>query len=143
MLLVLVALLGALGAALAVTASFSACAPEFRPEGFLTVEGLDLSPTACRVLTDCTGIELRDAASTRLRLTMPPTRVDTFEEASGPATATLTRASGETVELGDCGTLRLEGQGYHGQGKRAMSGTVRLDCGGGATSGELTFTGCF
>ena len=140
---VLAVLVAVVGLPAGIAAAFGACEPEFRPEGSLTIDGEPFAPTVCRVLTNATGVELRDAASNRLELTMPPAQVAAFAEVTGAARARLIRTGQAPVELGECGTLRLRGQGYHGQGKRALSGTATLACGGGATGGELSFSGCF
>jgi hypothetical protein len=140
---VFLVLLAVAGIVAGIAVAFGACDPDFQPEGELTVDGELFAPTRCRVLTDSTGVELRDATSNRLRLTLPSGRIEAFTEISGPARATLTRPGSAPVELGECGTLRLRGQGYHSQGKRAASGTATLECAGGETGGELSFSGCF
>jgi len=120
-----------------------ACQPTFEPAGSLSIDGATFTPTACRVLTRG-GIELSDASGARLELSLPPARLEAFKDLSGSPIARYTPSGRSAVELGACGSLTLTGEGYHGSGKRAASGTTSLDCSGGVTlKGDLSFTGCF
>lgn len=128
---------------LALTALVCACAPTFKPTGSLTIDGASFTPVRCQVLTRG-GIELADARGARLELSLPPARLDAWKDISGNPTATYAPSGGTAVVLGACGSLTLTGEGYHGSGKRAASGTMSLDCAGGVTvKGDLSFTGCF
>jgi type 1 fimbria pilin len=117
------------------------CRPKFAPHGELTLSGEPFRPTACRVLVGATGVELADAAGSRLELVLPPQTLDAFRDVKGTPRAQLTRPSGARVDLGACGALTLTGEGYHGEGRRAASGHLVLACDGGA--GTLDFEGCF
>lgn len=121
------------------------CEPDFVPTGTVTVDGVSFLPDDCRVLTCPTGIELRETGGGRLRLGLPPQRLDAFREISGrPTVSYFTRAGGPAREFGTCGSLTLTGEGYHGGGRRAASGRVTLDCSGPPrVTGSLSFTGCF
>lgn len=122
----------------------TACEPEFNSRGTLTIHGKTFQPTSCQVMLAPGGITLQDADGAQLELVIPPTRVDAFR--SYTFTPTVTFHAGQNAPeraLGTCGTLTLRGQGYHGSGKRAVSGRLSLACSGGATSGYLEFSGCF
>ena len=56
----------------------------------------------------------------------------------------LTDSKGTELEL-MLPPMTLKGEGYHGEGKRAASGTASLECSAGRSTvrGDLTFTGCF
>ncbi|MEW5850201.1 MAG: hypothetical protein AB2A00_15540 [Myxococcota bacterium] len=121
-----------------------ACEPKFEPHGTLTIQGKTFQPTRCHVVPSPAGIALRDENGAQLDLAFAPTRVDAFTDYSFTPVATFNPGQGAPVlPLGVCGTLKLRGEGYHGSGKRAVSGHVSLACSGGTTLGTLEFTGCF
>lgn len=129
-------------AALALTG----CRPTFSAQGTLAVDGVPFGPTACRVLAPrATGVHLSDGAGWTLAIDLPPQRVDAWREVRGVPRVRSTPPGKPTQEFGQCGELHLEGEGYHGAGKRAVRGRVELDChGAGATvQGLLNFSGCF
>ena len=134
-------------AELVVVASLcAACEPTFKPEGgSITIDGAAFRPTACHVLAGTTGgIALSDAAGVRLELTLPPTRLDAFQEVHATSRVRYQVPGKPAVDLGACGELVLRGEGYHAQSKRAASGWMTLSCSGTATvKGDLTFAGCF
>lgn len=120
------------------------CEPTFSSEGSLSIDDAEFIPVRCHVLTGATGIELEDASSTRLSLTLPLTRLDAFKETSGAPRARYDVAGKAPITFGPCGSLTMRGEGYHGGGKRAASGKLTFACAGGAkASGEVVFRGCF
>lgn len=122
------------------------CQPTFESEGTLTVGGTTFRPVACHVLAPrATGVALNDSEGRSLELTLPPAILDAWRELRGTPSTALTLPGQPPTDLGPCGLLTLEGEGYHGQGKRAASGTASLDCavGAAAVQGTLTFSGCF
>lgn len=122
----------------------AACEPKFKSRGALTIQGETFQPTSCQVTLAPGGITLGNADGAQLALVIPPTRVDAFRSYSFTPTVTFqARQDAPGRALGTCGTLTLRGEGYHGYGKRAVSGRVSLVCSGGATSGYLEFSGCF
>lgn len=126
--------------------SSAGCQPTFEPAGALTIGGAAFAPVGCQVLAPrATGIDLRDAQGRSLSLTLPPQILDAWRKIHGTPRATLALPGQPPQELGPCGALMLEGEGYHGQGKRAASGSATLQCGTGETAvhGTLTFDGCF
>lgn len=134
-----------LGASLiALSALVCACEPVFeRKSGSLTVDGASFVPTRCQVRPSG-GLELADAGGARLLLALPPETLNPWRDVSGVPMATYTAPGGTVAELGSCGRLTLTGEGYHGGGRRAASGTMSLRCGPSPlVSGEFTFSGCF
>ena len=121
--------------------SLAACQPSFSSRGSFTVEGAAFTPTRCRVLApEATGVALTDAQGRELRVALPPVTLKAFEEVSGTPTVTL--QTGDTKrDLGPCGAAKLVGEGYHGGGRRAAKGELKLECAG--LSGTLDFSGCF
>lgn len=122
------------------------CQPTFEPEGALLVQGAPFAPVSCQVLApSATGIALRDARANLLSLKLPPQTLRAWERIEGTPRAELTMSGRSPSDLGPCGALVLEGEGYHGDGKRAASGTASLECSSGGTQvqGTLRFSGCF
>jgi hypothetical protein len=130
--------------ALALSAGFgTACQPKFERSGSLTVDSMSFEPSTCHVLTSG-GIVLENASGSRLQLSMPPTRIDAFKDIVVTPAAQWQTKVRPLVELGPCGTMTLTGEGYHGSGKRAVSGRLALDCAGEVSvKGSLSFSGCF
>jgi hypothetical protein len=121
----------------------TACQPEFEPTGSLMVDSMRFEPTACHVLT-CGGIVLQNASGSRLELSIPPTRIDAFEDIATNPSAKWVAPGKPAVELGPCGSMTLTGEGYHGSGKRAVSGRATLSCTKDVSVvGSLSFSGCF
>jgi len=121
----------------------TACEPKFEPSGSLTVDSMSFEPSICHVLTSG-GIVLENSSGSRLQLSMPPTRIDAFKDIVTTPDARWQTAARPPVELGTCGSMTLTGEGYHGSGKRAVSGRLTLSCSGDVTvKGSLAFTGCF
>ena len=121
------------------------CAPKFESQGALSIGGAPFRPTVCHVLTSCTGIELSDGTGARLTLTLPPQRLDAFEDITGVPSLTFDPGAGKPpFAASACGSLTLTGEGYHGSGKRAASGRAELSCSGDSeVQGDLKFKGCF
>lgn len=122
------------------------CQPRFKAHGALSVDGMSFEPVACEVLAPrSTGVAFTDTTGRGLSLTLPPQRLDAWRELRGTPTVALTRLGQPPRELGSCGELRMQGEGYHGDGKRASSGSIALDCAAleAVVTGALTFTGCF
>jgi len=118
------------------------CEPKFEGRGPLLLEGNAYTPVKCHVLAPrATGIEVSDASGVWLSLVLPPATVRAWEELNGAAEAELTAPGKTTATLGACAKLALKGEGYHAEGKRAVSGTATLDC--AQLKGTLTFSGCF
>lgn len=118
------------------------CEPKFQGQGPLLLEGSAYTPVKCHVLAPrATGIEVSDASGVALSLVLPPVTVRAWEELSGAAEAKLTAPGKAAVGLGACAKLTLEGEGYHAEGKRAVSGSATLDC--PQLKGTFTFSGCF
>jgi hypothetical protein len=129
-------------AAFAMLCVLAGCRPEFKPEGTLTVGGTPFLPVQCHALGTQLGIELVSDSGRKIRLVLPPARLDAFREIKGEPHFTAESPVGEPpVEREACATLMLRGEGYHGEGKRAVSGQLSLAC--EAAQGELTFSGCF
>jgi hypothetical protein len=125
------------------TLAASACQPKFEPSGSLTIDSMRYEPTTCHVLTSG-GIVLQNATGSRLELSMPPARIDAFRDIDITPRAKWVVPGKRPVELGPCGSMTLTGEGYHGSGKRAVSGRATLDCSGDVSvKGSLSFTGCF
>lgn len=120
--------------------SLIACAPKFKSEGSLTVGGAPFAPASCRVMAESFGVEL-SAGAARVELTLPPRNLNAFQEVNGTPHVRIAPAGQAVRDLGSCGSLILKGEGYHGDGRRAVSGHVSLAC--PDASGELDFTGCF
>ena len=130
----------ALGSLLALS-----CAPKFKPTGGgLTVHGALVQVDQCHVLApDQGGVELGSASGIRIQLSMLPARLDAQKEMGGPVDVqVLVPPATDFQELGKCGSMTLRGEGYHSEGRRAMSGTASLSCGTEAIGG-LSFSGCF
>ncbi len=124
----------------------SACEPKFKAQGAFALEDAVFTPTACHVLAPrATGVELTDVTGARLELVLPPMTLEAFTELKGTPGAVLTTSGEAPIDLGPCGTLTLKGEGYHGGGKRAASGSASLACSAGSAHvmGTLTFSGCF
>jgi hypothetical protein len=120
------------------------CAPKLESKGSITVEGQPFTPALCQVLVGGVTIELSDAKGAKLGLALPPQRLDAFKTISGTPTVTYQPTTGPAAELGPCGTLELTGEGYHGSGKRAASGKMKLSCAKDVkVEGDYTFSGCF
>jgi hypothetical protein len=122
------------------------CRPTFKADGTLVVNGATFRPVACQVLAPrATGVGLTDSKGNQLELMLPPMTLRAWEAISGAPSVALTLPGEASVNLGLCGTLTLKGEGYHGEGKRAASGTASLECSAGRSTvrGDLTFTGCF
>lgn len=122
------------------------CQPKFKAHGALVVDGTSFEPVACQVLAPrSTGVTFTDTTGRGLSLTLPPQRLDAWRELRGTPAVALTRPGQPPRDLGSCGELRMQGEGYHGDGKRASSGSTSLDCAapGTVVTGALTFTGCF
>jgi hypothetical protein len=121
------------------------CKPTFEIKtGALEVAGKPFAPSACHVLTCPGGIELLDSVGARLELALPPARLDAWRDIGGVARVRLAPAGEPETDLGSCGSAILTGEGYHGEGRRAASGKVSLECHGPPTAqGVLAFTGCF
>ena len=120
-----------------------ACRPKFEPSGSLTIDAMSYEPTTCHVLTSG-GIVFQNASGSRLELSIPPTRIDAFRDIDVTPSARWVVPGKPPVELGPCGAMRLTGEGYHGSGKRAVSGRATLACSGDVdVKGSLAFTGCF
>ena len=119
----------------------SGCAPKFKPEGTLTLGGAPFVPVRCRVLGKELGVELSTSEGWTLDLVLPWARLNAFEEVKGEPHLVSQPIGGALVEADRCGSLLLRGEGYHGEGKRAVSGQLSLSC--EAARGELTFSGCF
>ena len=118
------------------------CEPKFRGKGALFLDGEAFTPVRCRVLPPrATGIELADASSTTLTLELPAETLRAFEGLGGTAEVALTVAGKAPSALGACARLTMKGEGYHGDEKRAASGTATLEC--PQLKGTLTFSGCF
>lgn len=119
------------------------CEPKFRGKGALVLDGTAFTPVRCRVLAPrATGIELTDASgATALSLELPPVTLRAAEEIGGSAEVVLTLAGKSPLRLGACARLTLKGEGYHGEEKRAASGTATLDC--PQAQGTFSFSGCF
>ena len=131
-------------AALLVATSVVGCKPKYEATGALSIGDAAFATTACHVRTDATGIELLDAAGSRVQLTLPPARLEAFREMQGTAEVRYEPRGKPAVDLGRCGTLLLRGEGYHEPSRRAASGRLSLACSGNAAaSGELSFAGCF
>ncbi|MBI2377008.1 MAG: hypothetical protein HYV07_23610 [Deltaproteobacteria bacterium] len=121
----------------------ASCAPKFEGSGKLHAGGDELHPSLCRVLVQATGIELSDDFGSKLKVTIPPARIEAFREITGPASISYDGRGGHSVAP-SCGTLSLRGQGYHGGGRRAASGKLSLSCSGPpAVAGDFEFEGCF
>ncbi len=112
------------------------CTPKFKAEGTLTIEGVAFSPVVCHVLAPrVAGIEMVDAAGTRVELLLPHAVLAASERISGIPQVTYGAQGGTATKQGSCGTLGLDLGGADG----AASGVLRLDCG---VKGDLSFTGC-
>jgi hypothetical protein len=137
--------LGSLALLGAAFVCLTSCKPEFTSTGSLSIDGKEFVPTSCRVLAPCTGIELTNAAGASVQLTLPPARLDAFEDVSGSASLSYMPGPGATaIEGGACGRLTMTGEGYHGGGKRAASGQATLACEAPVkVSGDIKFEGCF
>lgn len=128
--------------ALTVLCVLTGCEPKFKPEGTLTVGDAAFVPVNCHALGTQLGIELISDTGRQLKLVLPWARLDAFREIRGEPHFTAESPVGEPpVERESCGTLLLRGEGYHGDGKRAVGGQLSLACEAG--KGELSFTGCF
>lgn len=126
--------------AIAVIAALAGCQPKFESKGSLAIDdGTELRPVSCTVMPG-TGIELEDAQHARLRLTIPPVVIDAFREQRFTPDVRYEPAGKAPRSFDKCGTLVLRGEGYHGSGKRAVSGTLSAPC---LAKGEVTFSGCF
>jgi hypothetical protein len=124
----------------------SGCQPTFEPKGSLTVRGAPFAPVSCEVLASCdSGIALRDVQGNQLSLKLPPQTLRAWERIEGTPRAELTMSGRPPIDLGPCGQLALSGEGYHGDGKRAASGTMSLECSSrdAQVRGTLRFSGCF
>ena len=121
------------------------CEPTFKSQGTLLIQDADFRPISCHVLVEDFGIALQDAPGARLELSLPPARLDAWRSVSGvPRARFMPSNNARVLDPGACGTLTLTGEGYHGQGKRAVSGQVSLSCSGEVTvRGDFTFSGCF
>jgi hypothetical protein len=121
------------------------CEPTFKPKGTLLIQDADFGPIACHVLVNDFGVSLENASGARLELTLPPARLDAWQSVDGVIRARFAPSSGAlALDLGACGALKLTGEGYHGQRKRAASGQASLSCSGGVpVKGNFTFSGCF
>jgi hypothetical protein len=134
MLFVAMKLLGAL--ALILSASLAACSPHFAGE--LRIDGAPFQPVACRSgqAHGFAGIELTDAAGSRLRVA---------ENLDGTA-STVYFPSGARVgkNLGACGGVRAFASRGVINGVQNLDGSVMLAC--SATSprveGALRFENC-
>lgn len=130
------------GAAVVMLGLLAGCEPKFKPEGTLTIGGTPFVPASCHALGTELGIELISESGRRLTAVLPPAQLDAFRELKGPPHFTAYSPAGEpTVERDGCATLMLRGEGYHGAGKRAVSGQLSLAC--QAAQGALSFSGCF
>jgi len=117
----------------------SGCQPTFEATGALTVNGESFTPAKCRAMSEATGIEVVTPSGGTVQLTLPPQTVKAFETVRGDVT--VTPGGDGPRPSSPCGTLELRGEGYHGGGRRAVSGKVSLRC--EQAQGELTFSGCF
>jgi hypothetical protein len=130
----------ALGALLCV-----GCEPTFKSDpGTVTIDGLSFRPTSCHVVQGG-GVALSTSTGDALELVALTKYMDFNDQVTLLPRARYSPRGGTPVELGECGTLTLRGEGYHGKGKRAVSGQASLSCTAGTTivKGDLTFTGCF
>ncbi len=119
------------------------CAPNFEPHGSVRIDGVPFEPVKCHVLPSG-GIQLYDAVGQKLELALPPMRLDAFRQIRGTPSATFLKSGAPGVSVGACGELVLTGEGYHGGGRRAASGSVSLDCAGPPrVEARLEFQGCF
>jgi hypothetical protein len=117
------------------------CKPEFGSDGTLTIDGKIFRPQTCHVLTGAAGgIELEDSVHARLTVVAPPRELEAKEQVSAVSSPRWL-SGGETKDLGECGNLVMRGEGYHADGKRAVSGTLSLTC--ATATGELTYRNCF
>lgn len=125
---------------LAFSLLLAACAPKFEPKGSLAIDdGTTFAPVSCTVVPG-TGLELEDAQHDKLRLAVPNVVIGAFEEKKVTSDVRY-EAAGKPPRMGPaCGALTLKGEGYHGAGKRAVSGSFGASCIG---TGEVSFTGCF
>jgi hypothetical protein len=126
----------------ALVALVAGCAPKFEPKGTVSVHGVPFHPTTCHLLGTPTGVVLIDADDARLELALSPSRLEMGQITTGAPHVTFTDPHAATRDLGRCGSLELMGEGYHGDGKRAVSGHAHLACADG-TDADLEFTGCF
>ncbi len=118
--------------------------PRFTHKGTMKVDEAPFEPTGCSVLGSQTGIELVDARGARLRMLVPGQQVRLWTAQTGTPRVTWQPPGSAPVDIGTCGTLTVEGGGYHGQGKRAVSGHAAVSCSGPTPVwADLDFDGCF